>query len=797
MIKLKLSNINKNYYVGDQTVLAVKNVSLNFRKNEFVAILGPSGCGKTTLLNVIGGLDQYDNGDLIINGMSTKSFSSSDWDAYRNRSIGFVFQNYNLISHQTVLRNVEISLTLSGTSRSERHKRAMAALESVGILDQMKKKPNQLSGGQMQRVAIARALVNNPDIILADEPTGALDSEISVQVMEILKEISKSKLVIMVTHNKEIADQYASRIIQMLDGEILSDSNPIKEHENVILGAGRRRKTKGIKKTSMNIFTALNLSFRNLVSKKWRTLVTSFAGSIGIIGVALVLALSSGLGAYLNTMQSETLASFPITISKNVQNVMMGPTDDNHLGMLENTESEEGKFTEENIVVNYDTSDLLIEHRNVFSDEYLEYIEQMPEEMPDAVNSISFMNGITMNLLAKADEQVVLYAGPKNAGDSPDVGDAMGMSASSFWYELPDNEEFILSIYELIGEGSRMPDNKQELLLVVDEYNRIDSSFFEKLGYSTSEDFQLTDFIGKQFLKVVPNDSYYEKKGDIYVPITTDRYEEYYNDSDSLPLTITGVLRLKEESAGGNLQTGLAYTKALAEHISESAQTSEITTEQIDSDRNLITGIKFEDENAKNEQLIRLGADSSPVSISIFPKDFDSKDKIKEYLDAYNVDRETEEQIAYSDLGEIISSMTGTFINTVSYVLIGFAAISLLVSTIMIAIITYVSVIERTKEIGVLRAVGARKKDISRVFNAETLIIGFVAGLFGVSLAYVLSIPINNLVIDLVGIDNIAALNPLHALILLAGSMLLTLIAGFIPSRIAAGKNPVEALRVD
>lgn len=797
MIKLKLSHINKNYYVGNQTVHAVKDVSLKFRKNEFVAILGPSGCGKTTLLNVIGGLDQYDEGDLIINGMSTKNFSSSDWDAYRNRSIGFVFQNYNLISHQTVVRNIEISLTLSGVSRAERRKRAMAALESVGILDQMKKKPNQLSGGQMQRVAIARALVNNPDIILADEPTGALDSETSVQVMEILKEISKSKLVIMVTHNQEMANQYASRIIQMLDGEIMSDGNPIKEHEEVELGAGRRRKSKGLKKTSMSIFTALSLSFRNLISKKWRTLVTSFAGSIGIIGVALVLALSTGLGAYLSTMQSETLASFPITISQNVQNVMMTATDDNHLGRLENVESEEGKFTKENIIVNYDTSDLLIEHRNIFSEEYIEYIEQMPEEIPNAVNSISFINGVTMNILGKADDQVVLYAGPKNVADGPDIGDAMGMSTNDFWQELPDNEEFILSIYELIGEGSRMPANKQELLLVVDEYNRIDSSFFEKLGYSTADNFELTDFIGKQLLTVVPNDLYYEKKGDIYVPITTDQYEKHYNDSNSLPLTITGVLRLKEDGTGGNLQTGLVYTAALAEYVSKNAQESEITQEQINADRNLITGIKFEDEDAKNKQLILLGADSSPVAISIYPKDFDSKDKIKKYLDAYNVDKEMEDQIAYSDLGEIISSMTGTFINTISYVLIGFAAISLLVSTIMIAIITYVSVIERTKEIGVLRAVGARKKDISRVFNAETLIIGFVAGLLGVGLAYALSIPINKLVVDLVGIDNIATLNPLHALILLGGSMLLTLIAGFIPSRIAAGKNPVEALRVD
>lgn len=797
MIKLYLQGINKKYRIGNQTVHAVKDVTLKFRKNEFVTILGPSGCGKTTLLNVIGGLDQYDNGDLIINGTSTKEYRSSDWDAYRNRSIGFVFQNYNLIAHQSVLRNVEISLTLSGVSRRERRRRAYNALESVGLADQVKKKPNQLSGGQMQRVAIARALVNNPDIILADEPTGALDSATSVQVMKILKDISSNKLVIMVTHNKELANNYASRIIHMLDGEIQSDSNPIKEYEDVMLGEGRRARRRKPKRTSMNIVTALGLSFRNLISKKGRTLLTAFAGSIGIIGVALVLALSTGLSSYLGTMQSETLAGFPLTITKNVQTVSMGPTNDDHMSILENTVSEEGKFPKGNIIINYDSSERLVEHRNVFSDDYFAYIDGMTDELPGAVNSITYARGVTMNILAKGDDQVVLYAGPKNLDDSQSVGQVLGMAGNPFWQEMPDNEEFILSIYELIGEGSKMPKNKQEILLLVDEFNRLDRGFFEKVGISSTEDFKLTDFIGKQIISIIPNNLYYEQKGDLYVPLTIDQYEEAFNDSSALPLTITGILRLKEESSAGNLSSGLLYTSALTEYVLDDAKNSDLAIAQEEADRNLITGISFVDEDAKKQQLLVVGADSTPVAISIYPKDFDSKDLIKKYLDDYNIGKEKEEQIAYNDLAEIISSMTGTFINTVSYVLIGFAAISLLVSTIMIAIITYVSVIERTKEIGVLRAVGARKKDISRVFNAETIIIGFIAGLFGVGIAYALSIPINNLIEQMVGIKNIAALNPLHALLLLAGSIVLTLLAGFIPSRIAAKKNPVEALRTE
>lgn len=795
MAKLILSEIRKSYKLGNESVQAVKGVSLEFRQNEFVSILGPSGCGKTTLLNVIGGLDQYDSGDLIINGMTTKNFKSADWDAYRNRSIGFVFQNYNLISHQTVLQNVEISMTLSGVSVYERKRRAIEALNAVGLADQLKKKPSQLSGGQMQRVAIARALVNNPDIILADEPTGALDSHTSVQVMEILKEIAKTRLVIMVTHNSKLAETYSNRIILMLDGEIQLDNNPI-EAEKLVSGSDAiNDKIKKLKMTSMTIATAASLSFKNLIMKKGRTIITSFAGSIGIIGVALVLALSSGLSAYMGTMQSETLAGFPITITKSAQIVQMRPSsrEDNPFTQS----NEEGKFPNNDIIYNYDREENTKEHKNKLTDEYLEYIEKLPEEMPDAVNTVSYNKGVSMNVIAKAGNTAVLYSARLKAGNNVGIGQMMGMGGNSYWQEMPNNINFILSLYDLIGEGSRMPQNKNEVLLVVNEYNRLDKAFFEKLGFSSGENYKLNDFIGKQFLTVIPNDDYYTKNKDLYEAASVIDYGKLYTSKSGIKLMITGVLRIKEGAASTYFSEGVVYTSALTDYVVDNAQKSEIATAQVNSDKNVITGSPFADDNAKNQQLLFLGADTTPIGINIYPKNFESKDKIKEYLDSYNTDKNEPDQVIYSDMAEMISSMTGTLLNTISYVLIGFAAISLLVSTIMIAIITYVSVIERTKEIGVLRAVGARKKDISRVFNAETLIIGFAAGMFGVGLSYLLSVPINMIISKLVGIDNIAALKPIHALTLILGSMALTLIAGFIPSRMAAKKDPVEALRTE
>jgi putative ABC transport system permease protein len=797
MTKLILSDIKKTYRLGNETVPAVNGVSLRFRQSEFVSILGPSGCGKTTFLNVIGGLDQYDSGDLIINGLSTKKFKNADWDAYRNRSIGFVFQNYNLISHQSVLHNVEISMTLSGVSVSERKRRAIEALKAVGLVDQLKKKPAQMSGGQMQRVAIARALVNNPDIILADEPTGALDSHTSEQVMDILKEISKTRLVIMVTHNSEIAEKYSNRIIRMLDGEIQSDSNPLAEDKTEAKPATVNGKAKRLRKTSMSMVTAASLSYKNLLTKRGRTLITSFAGSIGIIGVALVLALSSGLSAYMETMQSDTLAGFPITITRTAQTLQVGPRDGN--GNLLGAGDDEGKFPDDNLIYNYDSQGSTIQHTNNLTDDYLDYIAALPDSVGDAVNNISYTRGVGMNVLAKGSETVVLYSSTVRNDDSfqSQAGAMMGGGTDAYWQEMPDNYDYILSMYDLIGEGSHMPENKNEVLLVVNEYNQIDKAFFEKIGISSGESYQMNDFIGKQLLTVVPNDEYYTRDGDLFTSATGSDYEKLFDGESGVHLTVSGILRIKEDAATNYFSEGFVYTPELTNHIVLNAQQSEIALAQIESDKNVITGVPFADGAAKEQQLLLFGADTTPTGISIYPKNFESKEQIKDYLDAYNENKPDEGKIIYTDMAEMITSVTGTLLDTVSYVLIGFAAISLLVSTIMIAIITYVSVIERTKEIGVLRAVGARKKDISRVFNAETMIIGLTAGMFGVGLTYLLSIPINIVIERLVGISRLALLNPGHAIILILGSIALTLIAGFIPSRMAAEKDPVEALRTE
>lgn len=786
MLKLKLENIKKTYKSGE-VVTALKGVSIGFRENELVSILGPSGCGKTTLLNIIGGLDQYDSGDLIINGQSTKEFKNSDWDAYRNRSIGFVFQNYNLIGHQTVLQNVEIAMTLSGVSASERKQRAQQALTEVGLADQLKKKPNQLSGGQMQRVAIARALVNDPDIILADEPTGALDSHTSVQVMDILKEIAKTRLVIMVTHNGDLAEKYSNRIIRLLDGVVQSDSNPAMEDETE-KGSAPPSNKKKFKKTAMSLMTATSLSFKNLLTKRGRTIITAFAGSIGIIGVALVLALSNGLSAYMNTMQSEALSGFPITVNTGEQTLDMtdrGPQ------MNEDDSGGFKEFPKKNILYSYDKEKNSKKHSIIITEDYLNYIEKLETKVPNTVNNISYTQGVTINLLAKGQDTAVKFETSALPGGEEIMG-----GNNSYWQELPENNDFILSLYDLIGEGSRMPSGKNEVVLVVDQYNRIDQAFFEKLGITDdAEDYKLTDFIGSTILKVIPNNDFYTKKGDLFTSAAPADYEKLFDSNAGTKLKITGILRQKKDVSSSYLSPGIAYTTALTADVVQDAQKSEIAAAQKDSDKDVLYATPFEDNQAKEQALLKLGANTTPTGINIYPKDYESKDKIKEYLDQYNNGKEDDDQLIYSDMAETISSITGTLLNTVTYVLTGFAAISLVVSTIMIGIITYVSVIERTKEIGILRSVGARKKDISRVFNAETLIIGFTAGMLGVGLSYLLTFPINSIIEKLADISGIASLNPLHAAALVGGSMLLTLIAGFIPSRMAAKKDPVVALR--
>jgi len=790
MLKLKLDHIKKTYHSGED-VIALRDVSLGFRESEFVSILGPSGCGKTTLLNIIGGLDRYDSGDLIINGMSTKKFKDGDWDAYRNRSIGFVFQSYNLIGHQTVLQNVEIAMTLSGVSASERKRRALDALAEVGIEDQYKKKPNQLSGGQMQRVAIARALVNNPDIILADEPTGALDSHTSVQLMDILHEIAKTRLVIMVTHNGELAEKYSNRIVRLLDGCIQSDSNPISDDE-IKRGAEQPTDVKQMKKTAMSLFTATSLSFKNLLTKRGRTIMTAFAGSIGIIGVALVLALSAGLSTYMASMQSSTLSGYPITITTGEQTIdfTQRPGSDNETTTLP-------EYPKSDVLYAYDSEKNSTKHSNIITSNYLDYVAKIDKALPDAVNNISYTHGVNINLLAKGSDTVVKFDTTVSFG-----GNQMNplSGSNTYWGELPSNDNFVLSLYDLMGDGSRLPANKNEVVLVVDKYNRIDKAFFEKLGITgDTEKYTLNDFIGKTILNVIPNDEYYSKSkyGSLYTAALPSDFDNLYQSNTGMKLTIVGVLRPKADSESSYLSPGIAYTTALTAAVVEDAKDSKIATAQNDSNRNVLFGTTFENAKAKEAMLQMLGADTTPTGINIYPKDYTSKDAIKAYLDKYNTGKAEKDQLIYSDLAETITSMTKTLLSTITYVLVGFAAISLLVSTIMISIITYVSVIERTKEIGILRSVGARKKDISRVFNAETLLIGFSAGILGVGLSYLISVPINIIIHGLTGITGIASLNPVHAVLLILGSMFLTLIAGFIPSRMAAKKDPVIALRTE
>lgn len=806
MVKLQLQNITKTYKSGE-TVTALQGISLGFRESEFVAILGPSGCGKTTLLNIIGGLDRYDQGDLIINGASTKTYKASDWDAYRNHSIGFVFQNYNLIGHQTVLQNVEIALTISGVSAAERKRRAKKALTEVGLKDQIKKKPNQLSGGQMQRVAIARALVNNPDIILADEPTGSLDSHTSIQVMEILKDIAQSRLVIMVTHNGELAQDYASRIINLFDGEIKSDSNPpdqqdTQPQERVSHKADSKASAKAAskaaskasakasqprsKKTSMSFITAAGLSFKNLITKRGRTIITSLAGSIGIIGVSLVLALSSGLGAYMSNMQTQMLSGFPLTISTQQQSYDVGGNNP-----FANNNSTSQEYPTDDNIISYNSSDNSQQHTNVLTSDYLTYLGNMQNSLPGDVNTISYQYGVQMNVLAKTPSSTVKLDTGGGRG-----GVAAMLTGGSSWQEMPDNPDFILSLYDLVGQGSRLPTAKNEIALVVDKYNHIDSGILTQLGLDNAS-YKATDLIGLNVLKVIDNNDYYTQDGNLYDPALPSQYQDLYDKDGGVPLTIVGILRIKPDAASSFFSPGFVYTNALTQYVLQTSHDSDIAQAQLNSDTNVLTGAAFTDDASKTAQLRALGEDTTPTGVSIYPTDFSSKDQIKTYLDTYNEGKSTTDQVIYSDMAQTISSATTTLLNTISLVLIAFAAISLVVSTIMIGIITYVSVMERTKEIGILRSIGARKRDISRVFTTEAMIIGLTAGLIGIGLSYLLSIPINALVSNLTGITGIASLNPLYAVILVVGSIVLTLIAGLFPARVAANKDPVEALRTE
>ncbi len=766
---LDLKNIKKDYMLAGKPFPALKGIDLNFKDNEFVSILGPSGCGKTTLLNLIGGLDRYTSGDLLIEGKSTKDFKDQDWDAYRNATIGFVFQTYNLISHLSVLDNVEMSLRLSGVSAKERKERATKVLVDVGLNDHLHKRPNQLSGGQMQRVAIARALVNNPKILLADEPTGALDSETSKQIMELIKVISKDRLVIMVTHNSEIAEAYSDRIVHLLDGLVTDDSRPSQS-----VNKDKEEKLKN-QKTSMSYLTAIKTSFKNLLTKKGRTIITAIAGSIGIIGIALVLAISNGMTTYTNNIQSDALAGFPITIDQTV--ISFGPPEEvtNPRPDLE--------FIDDDVFYPYDQTSSLTQHQNIITDEFIEYLEQMDETL---YNSISYTRGLMLQLVNLSDNGSFIRVQTSSSGGS-------FFGGGSYFNELPNNQTFIESQYDVLF-GS-YPDNYDEVVLIVDERNRMNIALLENLGINIEDDYQSSDLIGRTF-KSVLNNVYYNEVNDVFIPNTD--YEQMYLDESSITLTITGILRVNEDASSEILDTGIGYTSALTDYILNIEKDSDVVVAQLASpETNVLTGTAFNSLTTYDQVIRMIGGDATPVAAQIYPVSFEYKDEIKTYIDQYNVDKDEAVQIIYTDLAEQISSTISSLINTITIILAAFAAISLVVSSVMIGIITYVSVVERTKEIGIMRSLGARKKDISRIFNAETLLIGFTAGLFGISIAYLLIIPINIIVERFVDVENFASLLPTHALYLIVLSTLLTLIAGLFPSRIAAKRDPVVALRTE
>ncbi len=765
---LKLKKICKSYKTGDFFQQVLKDVDLEFRKNEFVSILGPSGSGKTTLLNIIGGLDRYDEGDLIINGKSTKKFKDKDWDAYRNNCIGFVFQSYNLISHISILSNVEMSMTLSGVSHKERRNKALEALDKVGLKDHANKKPNQLSGGQMQRVAIARAIVNDPDIILADEPTGALDSKTSKQIMELIKELSKDKLVIMVTHNAELAKEYSTRIVEFKDGNLLNDSNPITNEKE-------KNDKFNIKKTSMNFFTALNLSFNNITTKKGRTLLTAFASSIGIIGIALILSLSNGFDIQIDIFEKETLSSLPIMISK----TSMEMDEDAMLTMTgQNDELE--SYTEKEVVYPLDPVTETITHKNIFTEEYINYINDIDSKL---VSGISYYRTTALNILNYSNDKYNIV-NTTNFSAIPVNIDSDGVSIMESNYDV---------IY------GTMPSKYNEVVLLVDSKNRLDSKLLESLGYDTSkENISFEDLINKE-VKLILNNDYYKSLGDYYT--FNQDYDSMYNSENSITLKITGIIRGKDTNKLTTTTSGILYTNDLLDYVIEKNNESEIVKKQKEVDYNVLTGEKFTNDETgletKDNTLSYLGADTYPMMINIYPKDFDTKEKIIKYLDDYNNKQDEENKVVYTDLASTISSLSSDIMNAITIVLIAFSAISLVVSSIMIGIITYISVLERTKEIGILRALGARKKDITRVFNAETFIIGLCSGLIGIIITYILLIPTNIILENITDLANIARLNPIHAFILIIISLILTLIGGFIPATMASKKDPVIALRTE
>ena len=805
---LNIKKITKVYKTGSFTQKALDNVSIAFRKSEFVSILGPSGSGKTTLLNIIGGLDKYTSGDLIINEVSTKKYKDKDWDSYRNHRIGFVFQSYNLIPHQTVLSNVQLELTLSGVSKKERRRKAKAVLKEVGLEKHINKKPNQMSGGQMQRVAIARALVNDPDILLADEPTGALDSETSVQIMEILKKISKDKLVIMVTHNPELASTYSNRIISLKDGKITDDTNP---YDGEKIEKYKEGKTK---KTSMNFFTALGLSLNNLMTKKGRTILTAFAGSIGIIGISLILSLSKGVNNYIEKVQEDTLTSYPLTIEK--QSVDMGSVMASLMDKSKNTEHENDAIYSNDIMTGMmSTMYGKVKTNNLVK--FKEYLEKT-KKFDEYVNDIKYTYKLDLQIYKDN-----LKVNPSNMMSmfGYDTANPMGNAMTDdvvIFNELSENKKLLESQYDILK--GRMPKEKDELVLIIDKNNEINDFVLYSIGLKDQseiqetlqnmvagneiKEFEQTKFTYDEILdtkyKLVLNSDYYVKQNGIW--IDSSENPVYMKDilDDSLELKIVGIIKPKEDS-NISLEQGVGYTKALTEYVVENVNNSDIAKEQKENKNiNVFTGAPFTGMDTADTNLQKIGVVDldNPYTINLYPKNFESKDEIEKLIKEYNDKQKSDDnKIEYTDfVGLLINSIT-TIVNVIGYVLIAFVSISLVVSSIMIGIITYISVLERTKEIGILRAIGASKKDISRVFNAETFIIGLFSGVLGTVITCILNIFINIGIKKITGVTVSAVLPIGSAIVLIIISTLLTLIGGLIPSKIASKKDPVIALRTE
>lgn len=775
---LELKHIKKYYHVGGTLTKAQDDVSVAFREQEFVAILGPSGSGKTTMLNIIGGLDRYDSGDLVIRGKSTKDFKDADWDAYRNNSVGFIFQSYNLISHLSIMDNVEMGMTLSGVSAAEKKQRAEDALIRVGLKDHMHKSPQQLSGGQMQRVAIARAIANDPEILLADEPTGALDSETSEEIMQLIQDLSKERLVIMVTHNPDLARKYADRVIEFADGQIQHDSHPHVEHD--------KPNAFNLNRTKMSYWTALKLSFNNIRTKKGRTFLTVFASSIGIISIAVVLALSNGFQKQIDKTQSEAMASMPVTISQ---------TGTDTSSMMTGTRTK--TFSKAKHVTAAKSDAEKAQHTNKLDQDYLDYINKLPKK--DAKN-IAITYGTGMNLAREVNGkyQSVSFStsnpDAKTADYSAMMAASTGVGGSVYPIDRNGGQSFLKTYYKVIA-GS-YPTKATDIVLVVNKDNSLDINALKNLGFSVKEGQKLNfnDLVGTK-VKLMTNDDYYTK-----LPTGTFMPAQDLTKAATAPntknLTVRAVIRVKSKNSDGLLASGVAYSAALTKQVLNANDDSAIVTAQKASPANVITGQSM-DTATRGTVLATLGGSKTPTSIQIYPTNFKLKDKVLKYLDKYNKGKQKADQVIYTDLAGTVSDMTGGLMDAITYVLIAFAAISLVTSMIMIAIITYTSVLERTKEIGVLKALGARKKDITRVFDAETFILGFGAGVFGIIVAWALTFPINSLLANVTGLTGVAVLNPLHAIILVIVSTVLTILGGHVPARMAAKKDAAIALRAE